>query len=254
MTVMFSDGFESGDLSAWTGTHVANGLTPSVMKVPFKGIYSARFLTNPTLDLARSQVYVRTDMTDIYVRGYFYVQQGITALQRNDRFYLLRLLGPDNNPVALIGPRRDGDQPARWCLWTRKTTTPFTGDHVYGTTIITEADQGRWICVEIHFNRATGLYEVWIDGRLEVTRTVTPGDLTSVTSVQVGIYKVGATGVPYDPTGEYTIEVYGDNIVIADKYIGPEAPPTPPPTIWPVAIVLGMTLFGIIAYALGRRR
>jgi hypothetical protein len=222
MTILYRSGFETGNLSEWAGTLVTNGLMPSVMTFPFKGTYSARFLTNPTLDLARSQVYVNTSLEDIYVRAYVYVAQGITALQRNDRFYLLRLMGADNNLTMSVGIRREADQAPRWCVWTRKTTMPYNGDHIYGTTIVTAADQGRWICIEIHHNRATGLYEVWIDGRLEITRTVTPGDLPQVTALQVGINKTGATGTTYDPTGQYTIEVYADEVIIADSYIGPD--------------------------------
>lgn len=231
MTILYRSGFEPGNLSEWTGTRVANGLTPAVATFPFKGVYSARFLTNPILALAYSQVYINTDFGDIYVRAYIYVKQGITSLLRHDRFYLLRLMGPDNNTTMLIGIRREADQAPGWCLWYRKTTTPYDGTHTYGTTIVTAADQGRWICIEIHHNAATGLYEVWIDGRLEITMTVTPGDLPQVTALQAGIYKGGTAGQPWDPTGQYTIEVYGDDVIIADSYIGPEVPVLPKLTV-----------------------
>lgn len=221
MTTLYRSGFETGNISEWAGTKVSNGLQPSVTTFSFRGSYAGLFLTNPTLDTARSQVYISSDMSDIYVRGYFYVNQGITALQRHDRFYLLRLLGPDNQIVAVVGIRRDGDLAPRWALSYRLTTTPFANATTFGGPV-SEADQGRWICVEIHYNRETGLYEVWIDGRLEITMAVTPGDLTAITEVQAGIYKTGVAGQAWDPTGQYTIEVYGDEIIIADRPIGPE--------------------------------
>jgi hypothetical protein len=229
MTVIFQNGFEEGNLSAWAGTQVINGDAPVVATFPFRGTYSGKFLTYPTLDLARSQVYTRIDMEEVYVRGYFYVNQGITALQTHDRFYFLRVLGPNNNAIALVGIRREGDQPPKWCLW--YATSATTGTHTYGSTIVTSTDEKRWICVELHYNKNTGLYEVWIDGRLEITKTVTPGELTNAATVQVGVYKTGATGTTYDPTGQYTIEVYADEIIIADTYIGPAVPVLPKLTI-----------------------
>jgi hypothetical protein len=195
---------------------------PAVVDFPFRGVFSGRFLTYPTTDLARSQVYTRIDMADVYIRAYFYVNQGITSLGPNDRFYFFRVLGPNNNLIASVGIRRESDLPPRWCLW--YATSATTGTHMYGSTTVTSADEKRWICVELHYNKNTGLYEVWIDGRLEITNTVTPGELTNATTVQVGVYKPSATG-------QYTIEVYADEIIIADTYIGPVVPVLPKLTI-----------------------
>jgi hypothetical protein len=227
MTILFRSGFETGNFSEWAGTLVTNGLTPSVITFPFKGTYSARFLTNPTLAAANSQVYVNTSLSELYVRAYVYVAQGITALQRHDRFNFIRLTH-NGWTVAVVGIRREADMAPRWSLWylrkLDKTTSPVTydGTHTYGTKIVGAGDEGRWICIEIHYNAATGLYEVWIDGQLEITMTVTPGYLPEVRALQAGISKPGASGQPYDPTGQYTIEVYGDEVIIADSYIGPD--------------------------------
>lgn len=226
MTRIFEDGFEAGSL--WTGTQVVNGLTPSVTAFPFKGTYSARFLTNPTLLGAKSQLYINTNnLSDVYARAYVYIKPGgISALQTHDRYYLIKL-NYQGYQVALVGIRREGTALPHWVLWRLtqfdSTTSPVTynGSHVYGSTIVDAGDEGRWICIEVHYKAALGLYEVWIDGVLEITQTVASTSLPPITNISLGIQKTGATGTAYDPTGQYTIEVFGDDFVIADSYIGP---------------------------------
>ena len=215
MAVIFSDEFESGDLSKWLQSIINGDI--GVVQQPHKGTYAGYFRTNPSLAETRSVVYTEITASNVYARAYFFIAQGIGALQSNDRFYLIQFKGSAGNLVANIGIRREALEPTRWCMWCAGLNT-----HRYGESAISTTP--RWICVELHYDRAAGIFEVWIDGNLEIT--VTAPAPVDVARVEFGIQKTGATGTAFDPTGQYIIEVHGDECVIADQYIGPALPPT----------------------------
>jgi len=235
MTDIFKDGFDLGDFSAWSETSIKNG-SLTVTPTSLKGDYAAKSLTVPTLELARAQAIAFIDEPIVYARAYFYINQGPESLGTHDRFYFLRILGIDAGLLASVGIRREADQPARWTLWYRITTNPYAGAHIYGIPYVETGP--RWICIELAYNRALGQYEVWVDGISVVSMTVGASDNPDAGRVEFGIYKSGATGASYDPTGEYTIEVLIDECVIADTYIGLLEDGTVPPTTPPIEPLL----------------
>ena len=222
MAGLFEDGLETADFRNFTKTIFQNG-SCDIVTPGFKGNYAARFVTSPTLQFAWAQACVTVNNDDLYVRGYFYVEQGAAAMQTSDRFYFLKLMALDNGQTAVVGIRREYDQTIRWVLWYREEKMPngtFNGTHTYGTTIFDTTP--RWICVEAHYSKPAQLYEVWVDGKLEIRMSgVDTSQHPNVTEVQFGVYKSGTVGQPYDPTGQYVIEVLGDEMVIATEYIGP---------------------------------
>jgi hypothetical protein len=217
----FEDGFENG-LSAWTGKLVTNGADPvissSVMRT---GTGSCRFETNPTLSNASSILFKTISTTnDVYARAYVYIPQGIASLQTDDRFYLMRIVyGGSENLLASIGIRRNGTEPARWCLITAKNSSS-TGIPKYGDTVNASLVSNTWTCLEIHWNKTGGIVEAWINGEKQITASATPGDMSPASNIQFGIYKKGDDGVP-PPTGQYEAIAYFDDCIIDDKPIGP---------------------------------
>jgi len=225
MPVIFYDNLESGNFSSLVQFQQVFGAV-QVVSPGLAGSYAGQFVTQPTLELARAQAQVSVDLPEFYAGAYFQINNP-AALGTHDRFYLIRSLAGAAGNLAVVGIRREGDQPARWCLWYRITTDPFAGSHTYGGLFDFTP---RRIWVELHYNRALGLYEVFVDGHLEISMTVAVGVNPNVDTVQFGVHKTGATGTTYDPTTEYLIDVYGDELTIGTEYLGPpEEPPPPPP-------------------------
>ena len=229
MTRLFEDGFELGNLSLWNNTIIANGTVTVDTLHPYNGSYAAHFVTNPTL-LATNALAVKTIVaSEVYVRAYILVNQGIAQMGTWDRFYFINIMATDGSYIAGVGLRREGTAPSvplRWALWSRGLST----HSAFGANIDQTATP-QVHCVELHYKKATGLYEVFVDGVLMITVTapaVAPAVDVDVGAVQFGIQKSGPTGQGYDPTGQYTIEVFGDDFVIADSYIGPIVVPTNP--------------------------
>lgn len=254
MTRFFEDGFE-GNLQNWS-TYTAILGSVEIRPFPFRGEYSGYFVTQPTLEEALAHVAKTVTADNIYVRAYFYIQQGVAAMQANDRFYLICLIGTDNQNTALIGIRREGTQAPKWVLWRRKeklVTGGFAGGHIYGASPIDLTPQ--WFCLEVHYSKLTGEYQVYVNGNLEITDIVDSSQHPSIGRVEVGIRKTGATGTAYDPTGQYIIEVFGDQVVFADTYIGSELPPPSDGKInWVPWIVGGTAIVLGVSVALLKRR
>jgi hypothetical protein len=217
----FEDGFEKG-LSAWTGKLVKNGDDPATSSsVVRTGTASCRFQTDPTLSNASSMLFATISTTDdVYARAYVYIPDGITSMQTDDRFYLMRIVyGSSENLLASIGIRRNGTEPQRWCLVSAKNSSS-TGIPKYGQIVNASLVSNTWTCLELHWNKPGGVVEVWIDGEKQITASATPGDMSSASNIQFGIYKKGDDGVP-PPTGEYEIIAYFDDCIIDDNPIGP---------------------------------
>ncbi len=216
----FEDSFEKG-LSAWTGIVVNNGAQPAITNlIALTGSASCVFQTYPTLKSASSMV-SRTiaTTTDVFARAYVQIPEGMSTLQENDRFYLIRIVYANSeNVLASIGIRRNGTEPARWCLVTAKNST-ITGTPKYGQQVDIAGISTTWTSVELHYNKTGGIVEAWIDGEKQITASVPQVEMTPVSSIQFGIYKKGDDGVP-SPTGLYAIKVYFDDCVIDDLRIG----------------------------------
>ena len=217
----FEDGFEEG-LSAWTGKLVKNGADPTISSSVIRtGTASCRFQTDPTLSNASSILFATISTTDdVYVRAYVYIPEGLASMQANDRFYLMRIVyGNSDNLLASIGIRRNGTEPARWCLISAKNSSS-TSTPKYGQILNVTSVSNTWTCVELHWNQPSGVVEVWINGEEQITASATPGGTSPASNIQFGIYKKGDDGVP-PPTGQYKVGAYFDDCIIDDKPIGP---------------------------------
>lgn len=221
MPVIFHDDLESGMFSPEVQFQKVFGEV-NVVTPGLAGSYGGQFVTQPTLEFAHAQAEVGVDLAEVYAGAYFQINKP-TVLGVHDRFYLIRALARGGS-LAIVGVRREGDKPARWTLWYRETTDPHAGTHTMGGLFNFTP---RRIWVELHYNRALGLYEVFVDGHLEISMTVAPVN-PNVDMVQFGVYKPGASGTPWDPTTEYLIDVFSDELTVGTEYLGPPEEPPPP--------------------------
>jgi hypothetical protein len=205
-TTIFSDGFESGNFNAWTGTEQSGGTIVVSSAYAHHGSYSAK------ASITASQGYAScykdiTSQTTIYIRAYVYIAAGTFASGVQVGFISPRDV-PDSITACHVGVANANRQ-----LWLqyRHSTTNYD---VYSSTTLST---NTWYCIELKYVKSTtaGEYRVWLNGN-EVTDLTQTGKNTDadVTRVRVG---PRFTNVINNFVG------YFDCVVVANTYIGPEA-------------------------------
>jgi DNA-directed RNA polymerase subunit RPC12/RpoP len=196
-TIIFQDGFESGDFSAWTGT---SG-TPTIVTSPVHhGSYAAQAGNNQ----------------------YFY--KNIAAYNElYYRFYInfSSLTADTHSDIAQIN---DISTPQRLVYATIKTYAGVidfalldaVASVFYDTGVAVST--GQWYCIEIAYLRAvSGFLKMWVDGTLKVDVSKDTSSQNQANNIRGGNQYIGGIGF---------VAVY-DCVVVADTYIGPEVPPRP---------------------------
>ena len=207
--VLFEDGFESGNFSAWSGTRTSSGENATVVNdTVLYGNYSAMFVSDGGLGFESACSYLAlAPSSELYARGYVnVVGSGIT--NDNNRFYLITLRAGSNN-VAYAGWRKIGGV-VRWNLLVRNGTGWASA---YSSII---PSLNRSYSVELHWvkNTTEGYSELWVDGALVMSiLKVNTSDFGSVDEVRFGLaelYNCAST------------VVYADDFVASKAYIGPK--------------------------------
>jgi hypothetical protein len=204
---LFSDGFESGNFNAWSGTIRSTGETTTVVTSPrHDGANSGMFASNGGGGYEYSYAYWSApSLSELYARGYFYVSQ--SGVQDSaDRLYLISLRAGTND-VAFAGWGISGGV-LKWVLMIRSGTTYAI--IFSSSTPVT----GNWYSVEMHWRlgSSNGLGELYIDGVLVCSLTNrNTSSYGSVTAVRFGIaqaYQCAST------------TVYADSCVVSNTYVG----------------------------------
>jgi hypothetical protein len=223
MPRIFEDGFESGDTTAFDGVDLSNATAEVVDTKAFKGKYSLKCVMPATGDNANARVVKNISKDEVYVRAYFWIERQMPP-DNDDRYALIRIIEASGNYAATFQIYKTGGVP-RWKI-TGKATTGFAAGKL-GSAVPTEP---QWICLEAHVRRGTdGLMELYVNGVKDIEYTGDASGIETLTQVQVGIAaKSGTTSAPPAPSS-YDLEIYTDDMVIADEYIGLYTPP--PPTL-----------------------
>ncbi|MGA2767150.1 MAG: hypothetical protein ABSF24_02390 [Candidatus Bathyarchaeia archaeon] len=216
-TVVFADGFESGNFNAWTGTHNWNsGVTTVENANPHHGIYNMKITGLTALNDGGSAY---KDLgspvaPEIYVRAYIKLSAMPTADGTPHMF------GPG---WGLVG--------AGAGTWDLLPIIEKSGANLYwglshwegaGVNYLESSPSNpvanTWYCVEVYdyLHVSAGIIRLWVDGVLKVEKTglnTTQRD-TSVHDVRLAAYLNAA-----EAGG---ITMYGDYFVAADQPIGLE--------------------------------
>lgn len=187
MTEIFSDGFESGDFSAWTGYSGGTVQTTYV----HSGTYAAQYTAYGYAykDVANQNI--------IHIRTY--IRYGALPDAGSKRILLLRDVATEHLQVQyeLSGTQH------QFVLFA-------TGDNVELGTYAVELNTGQWYCVEAAFDAVNDTAKLWLDGSLVINATHDWGT------------KVVNRG--FIITDSYTnTDVCFDDVIFADTYIGPIA-------------------------------
>jgi hypothetical protein len=205
---VFSDGFESGNLKAWSSTQLSGGERIAVSpEAAFSGSYGGAFTTsgNGGYEYAQARKSI-TGMSQLYARVYVKVVANGVA-DSGDYLYFLSLRAGSNN-VAFAGWRMDRSG-LRWHVLARNNNG-YVG--TYSTSV---PAAGRWYCVELYWQMSgtNGRVTLWVDG-LQVASIsgVDTDNFGAVTQVRFGVaeaYRISSS------------TVHVDVAVISDRYVEP---------------------------------
>lgn len=202
--VIFSDGFESGDLSAWTGT-VQNGATIAASNaLAHTGSWSA-----VTAGLQGAGEYALVTKTvssasELYMRWYCRFNTTVPT----GAYVALGLFwtGSAYTGVFLLDKANN-----KWGAYNVHTSTFYWEA---GTSTI-NAD--TWYCLELRCVRhaTTGILQTWVDGVAKINQSGLDTGDNNLTRGDIGGYLYGAMAA------ERIINV--DCAVIDNAYVGPES-------------------------------
>jgi len=201
-TTIFSDGFESGDFSAWTGTSLNGATIAASSAQAHHGTYSAK---TSGLQTAGEFAWVYKTFTaaaTIYSRHYTYlatVPANIFVVSSISKW------GGSHIGLAIYNPTT-----SKWGIYNNIAAEFYyeSGTSTFsGTT---------WYCVEMRITASAtvGVCQLWINGVLKVDVSSKNTGSTNPDTVYIGGYLFA------NEAAERI--VYSDCCVVADAYIGPE--------------------------------
>jgi hypothetical protein len=210
-TQIFSDGFESGSFSAWTGTTSGNGGAITVQgTTKHHGSYACRAYQGGVGAWAVAYKNFGTTYATLYARAYVQFSGTPASGVRLDIFPCL-FEGAAAAHV-LAEPQLYNDAGTlKWSL--QYYTNAIENNYAYSTTPTITAN--TWYCIEVRFTAGSGSGQVgmWIDGTQRISVTGLTNNNYNAGRLEVGVF-CGAYN-----TGIY---VYHDCVVVADAYIGTE--------------------------------
>ena len=195
---IFSDGFESGDVTGWPGSFTSAHFSKTVESgVKNSGTYACDF-NNDGAGVGGVYLTDDTSGTDIYARGYYLFNTAFPTAGNKERLTIFEAAG--NSYVINVIIYNDGGT-MKWGL---------EGTGVAQTLAATPNPVlDHWYCVELHWKSNT-VAELWVDGNLLVS-------VAHSTSYTITLEDFG---IGYCYNG-YAHDIYLDDCVIDTSYIGP---------------------------------
>jgi chitodextrinase len=191
-TPVFTDGFESGNLSQWTGS---SGTTVQ-QQITYAGSWAARATTVGTPAYAYKNL--STPLSELYYEGSFQaISQGTANVS------IVRFRTAANVPLFGIFRLSNGKL---------SYFNGVTGRATSGPRVST----GSWHKLKVHIlvNGTSSLVEVWLDGTKVITKNAESLGTTGVGRVYIG-----------DPATGHTFDyAYDDEVVSAADSTSPSTP------------------------------
>lgn len=218
-TEIFSDGFESGDYSAWTDVSVDPDNTLEVQSgQKHHGTYGSKHILAPNNIQEPCYCYKDIDaQTTIFMRLYVKITEASLPLA-NRCFIFMMLRGFLGAGVSYRYADLGVISSSRYLFLRYRTSAGEQTD-----TSSTTLDLNTWYCIELKFveHATNGEVRVYLND-VEVE------DLTHTglnTAVWTGVKSVqcGSSSGWENEVGSYAT-FYTDCVVVADAYIGPEVP------------------------------
>jgi len=205
--VIFEDGFETGDFSAWTGTIVSAGQNISVESLnPHHGLYNAKVtMVNAGLGY-KAYCYKDLGITYPLIFERLYVKFDTISYDPGSNCHVLALGQTEITDRVAAGVADDAGVDKWWLQHAGDGWAPHFGSPV---------STGIWYAVEIEYDYAAGVIKLYVNGSADITLT----GQTTYSDI-----RWAKAGVVYSGPGNSCV-YFVDCVVVADEYIGPEVPP-----------------------------
>lgn len=221
--VIFSDGFESNDFSAWDGTAGSGYPDPiGISSIRHHGLYGAYLNMEDGVDDYSVAYKNIAPETTVYARKY-HLFGSVPVITDGDRFLLCDLRkATATDGLWRAGLKNDGGT-IKWVIYDMFGITgipPVAVDYIGPAVTI---DNSHWYCVELKvlISATVGELRLYVDGVEVITQTgLNMGTLAGITTVFFGIFSIKEP--PYSPDYNY-LGSYMDCCVIDSAYIGLEA-------------------------------
>jgi RHS repeat-associated protein len=221
--ILFMDGFETGNLSAWSAAKTDGGDLAASTASAIAGTYGVQATLDDNTSVFLSDW---TPVAESQYRARFYFDPNTISMASGDAHYIFQALNPSSVVVARLEFRSyQGDYQVR-----AEAVNDSTGWS--STSWVTLRDQMHYL--EIQWKAATaagannGILTLWTDGTQRATFTNIDNDTRRVDSAQLG----AVSGVDTGTRGTYFLDAFESR---KTTYIGPDpaaptppAPPTPP--------------------------
>jgi hypothetical protein len=205
-TEIFTDGFESGDFSAWTGSWSSNGTAEVNGDNPHHGLYNAEFATVGAGTNYFVYYKTFTEQSEAFARCYLKLDSLPSSGKK-----LLNLVEFRHGTTHKIRAGIHNDAGTMKWLLTYEENGAWGTEQAYTATI----NAGQYYCVEIKFvaSSTVGEARLYIDDNEIITATGINTGTDGAERVVCGIVAVD---------GDTSRTLFIDCVVVADTYIGSE--------------------------------
>jgi hypothetical protein len=211
-TELFSDGFESGDLSAWDGSYADNGcsVVGSDTSYPHHGSYNLKATIyaggSARWALARKQLNGAYNPVHIRAMNCVFENEPDTS----DTYRVMSFTNEAHGSAVAYAGIKYYNSAWRWWIYVRDNES-FV--NYYGGPVNFDTEYCMEFCVYSH--GSAGYARLYVNGELEVEATGLDNDDRDLNYANVGF--------AYSAAGSSEAVFYADCVVVADTYIGPEA-------------------------------
>lgn len=217
MTILFSEGFETGDLTNFTSTTITAGatLTGGDTTNPHHGTYNLKS-TMPTGLSAGSWACANKSGFDgnstLYIRAMNVKFDQLPEDNTDNHYFFGCFQAASSNAIVRCGCNNSGGT-IRWLVRGISSGTTFTN---YTGTNTPEINTNYTLELQVTLGSGTGIFRLYVNGSLEVEVTGVDNDSRALNYIQFG--NCGSTQPDLN-----ALNVYMDCIDVADVYLGPEA-------------------------------
>ncbi|MDQ1281313.1 MAG: Flg new 2 protein [Thermoproteota archaeon] len=147
---IFTNGFESGNFNAWTGTTTTTGGSATVVTSPhYSGTYSGQFSVNTGSGTRRAYCYENLGgLTQLTASAYVYLASGLPSSGQST--WLIQFVDSSGNALASYGIRADA-LGSHWAV--QNGNTPFA----MAASSVSAPVTGQWYLLQAYYTHsATG--------------------------------------------------------------------------------------------------
>ena len=212
---VFSDNYETGNYSNWTGTvnNTGSSMQMSTTTV-FQGHYSADCSMSDTLNTYAYAYHTFSAASILYHREYIRISTLPSAGASMDLFGILDIPGTGTN-LGTIAIQNDGST-YRWKL------EYYNGadETAYSTAVAITANTWYYVEIMVKSGFGTGQVAVWIAPDLTSINESSP--TISITNLVNNDKPIGAVFFGgFDTGATYPVNIYSDDVVVSSTWTGP---------------------------------